>query len=74
MDIKHEGETVTFHLRPYAVKTPKWCVYCRNLLFASKHRVVSIADESPLEADFISDPIELNCSKCRVHVSIQTIL
>lgn len=65
-------QAFTLHLA-LTNKQMKWfCIQCRNLLFFSHHRVITISEDEPLE--FFSPPITIICSKCRSHYSLQTIV
>lgn len=67
-----EPHEFTYHIAP-TDRLMKWfCIQCRNLIFFSHHRVVSLSEEGPLE--FLTPPITIICSKCRSHIHIQTIV
>lgn len=68
---RHVGEEITLHLIASDKESMKFCINCRTTIFISKHRVVAIAEEEPLE--FLSPPIKIPCKKCRVRYNVQTI-
>jgi uncharacterized protein YeaO (DUF488 family) len=64
--------TFVMHIAPSDQLKKWWCVNCRNFIFFSHHRLISIAEEGPLE--FLKAPITIICSKCRSHINIQTVV
>lgn len=69
---RHKGEKITLHLIASDQESMKFCVYCRQTVFISKHKVVAIAEEESLK--FLSPPIKIPCKKCRIEYDIQTII
>lgn len=63
---------LTYHIAPSDQLRKWWCANCRNFLFFSHHKLITVAEEGPM--DFLTAPITIICDKCRWQIHIQTIV
>ena len=63
---------ITLHLARAEQPMKWWCINCRNFLFFSQERIITISQDGASE--FLKPPITIICSKCRWQYHLQTLL